>query len=74
MTLAAPHQLPSGLSGELHQVCGEDAVIGGQGPDPELVVTTHSHQAQPGPGEAGDHVTCRLLPCLLRGGPPRPRE
>ena len=65
MTLAASHQLPPGLGSELHQVSGEDTVIGGQGPDPELVISTHGHQAQAGPRQAGDHVTCWLLTTLL---------
>ena len=65
MALTASYQLPPGLGSELDQVCGEDAVVGGQGPDPELVVPTHGHQAQPGPRQAGDHVTCGLLASLL---------
>ena len=49
MTLAATHHLPPGLGGELHQVRGEDAVVGGQGPDPELVVPTQRSGPRRGP-------------------------
>ena len=74
VTLAATHHLPPGLGGELHQVRGDNAVVGGQGPDPELVVPTQSHEAEPWPRQASDHVSSGLLAALVRGEAPRHGE